>query len=147
MEQEKTKKITITSSSGLSDEEIEKMVKDAELHAEEDKKLRESVDAKNTAESTINMAEKSMKDYGDKLTEDEKSKVNEAVSKLKETLAKADARTEDIKADTDALNQAAMVIGQKMYEAQQATQGATPNAESATNSGSVDDVEYEVKDE
>ena len=137
----KDQKITITSSSSLSKEEIEKMQKDAEMHAEEDKKIREMADVKNEADSLINSTEKSLKDYGDKLSSDEKSKVEAALSKLKEEKEKNN--IDELKKALDEAKQASYIIGQKMYESQQANQSAN----TAPNSGTSDDVEYEVKDE
>jgi len=139
----KDQKITITASSSLSKEEIEKMQKDAEMHAEEDKKIREMVDTKNEADSLINSTEKSLKDYGDKLSSDEKSKVEAALSKLKEEKEKNNIN--DLKKALEDAKQASYIIGQKMYESQQASQ-PHPDVNNTSNSGSSDGVDYEVKD-
>jgi molecular chaperone DnaK len=88
----KEHQIRIQASGGLSDDEIEKMVKDAEANAEEDKKRRESVEAKNHAESLIDTTEKSLKDYGDKVTEEEKKAIEDAIADLK---AEVEAETPD----------------------------------------------------
>ena len=118
----KEQHITITSSTNMSQEDIDKAVKDAERFAEEDKKQKEAVDAKNQAESTIFQIEKSMTELGDKVTEDEKKPVTEAIEKLKTTIAGGD--TEAIKADTDALQKAFYPIAEKIYAQAQQEAGA-----------------------
>ncbi len=151
-----------TSSSGLSDAEIDKMVKDAEANAAADKARRESVDAKNEADSLIYATEKSIKDLGDKVDGAEKQKVEDAVAALKQALQSDN--VEDIKAKTEALKQASYKIAEEIYKQQGAqagagTQGAGPDMGGAAgadagsssntgfNKGNADDVEYEVKDE
>ncbi len=116
----KEQHITITSSTNMSKEDIEKAVKEAEKFAEEDKKQKEAVETKNTAEHMIFQTEKSLADLGDKVTEADKAPVNEAIEKLKATIATGD--TEAIKADTEALQKAFYPIAEKLYQAQ-ATQG------------------------
>ena len=118
----KEQHITITSITNMSQEDIDKAVKDAEKFAEEDKKQKEAVDAKNQAESTIFQIEKSMTELGDKVTEDEKKPVTEAIEKLKTTIAGGD--TEAIKADTDALQKAFYPIAEKIYAQAQQEAGA-----------------------
>ncbi|MEK9130364.1 MAG: molecular chaperone DnaK [Patescibacteria group bacterium] len=110
----KEQKITITASSGLSKEEIEKMKKDAELHAEEDKKKKELVETRNTAETLIYSTEKLLKDAGDKVLEDDKKNVEEKIKNLKEIKDKDD--IEVIKKALEELNQAAQKIGEAMYK-------------------------------
>ncbi|MBE6704304.1 MAG: molecular chaperone DnaK [Ruminococcaceae bacterium] len=117
----KEQHITITSSTNMSQEDIDKAVKDAEKFAEEDKKQKEAVEVKNQAESAIFQIEKSMTDLGDKVTEDEKAPVKEAIEKLKTTIAGGD--TEAIKADTDALQKAFYPIAEKLYAQAQQEQG------------------------
>ena len=119
----KEQHITITSSTNMSQEDIDKAVKDAEKFAEEDKKQKEAVEVKNQAESAIFQIEKSMADLGDKVTEDEKKPVNEAIEKLKSTIAGGD--TEAIKADTDALQKAFYPIAEKLYAQAQQEAGQT----------------------
>ena len=116
----KEQHITITSSTNMSQEDIEKAVKEAEKYAEEDKKLKEAVEVKNQAESIIFQTEKTMNEVGDKLSDADKADVNAAVEKLKETVKTDD--TEKIKADTEALQQAFYKLSEKLY-AQQAPQG------------------------
>src|SRR5690606_23706401 len=110
---------------GLSDADIEKMVKEAELNAEADKKQREAVEAKNQAESLIHSTEKSLKDYGDKVSAEDKSAIEAAVSDLKAVIEGDDA--ELIKEKTDALAQASMKLGEAMYKASQAEAEAKAN--------------------
>lgn len=124
----KEQKIRIESSSGLSEADIDKMVKEAEAHAEDDKKAREAIEAKNNAETTVYATEKALKDYGDKVTPQERSNIEEAVKELKDTLANANATAEEIKAKTEKVQSASMQLGQKVYEAQQAQQQAQQGA-------------------
>ncbi len=122
----KEQHITITSSTNMSQEDIDKAVKDAERFAEEDKKQKEAVEVKNQAESAIFQIEKSMTELGDKVTEDEKAPVKEAIEKLKTTIAGGD--TEAIKADTDALQKAFYPIAEKLY-AQAQQEAGQPGAQ------------------
>ncbi|PVE25854.1 molecular chaperone DnaK [Microvirga sp. KLBC 81] len=112
----KEHQIRIQASGGLSDADIEKMVKDAEAHAEEDKKRRELVEAKNQGESLIHATEKSLAEYGDKVGESDKQGIQTAIDALKQALAGEDA--EVIKARTTDLMQASMKLGEAMYAAQ-----------------------------
>ena len=125
----KEQHITITSSTNMSKEDIEKAVKEAEKFAEEDKKQKEAVETKNTAEHMIFQTEKSLSDLGDKVTEADKAPVNEAIEKLKATIATGD--TEAIKADTEALQKAFYPIAEKLYQAQ-AQNGAQDGAQGGT---------------
>ena len=119
----KEQHITITSSTNMSKEDIDRAVKEAEKFAAEDKKQKEAVEAKNQAESAIFQIEKSMNELGDKVTEDEKSSVNAAISKLKETINSGN--TDAIKADTEALQKAFYPVAEKIYKAQaESQQGA-----------------------
>ena len=160
----KEQHIQITSSSGLSEEEINRMVKDAEANAAADKEKREAVDAKNEADSLIYATEKSIKDLGDKIDGAEKQKVEDAIAVLKQALQSENVA--DIKAKTEELKNASYKIAEELYK-QQGAQGAQPGAEagpqadpnaaagssgeseekkSGFNKDSADDVEYEVKD-
>ncbi len=134
----KEQSIVIKGSSGLSDEEIEKMKKDAEVHADEDRKAKELVDAKNQAEAMMHASEKSIKDLGDKADKSEVEKVNEAISKLKESLKTDD--VEKIKEDTMKLTEAAGKIAEQVYKEQAA------NAEQASSSDTSSDDENSKKD-
>tara|TARA_A200000159_G_scaffold86983_1_gene80542 strand:+ start:338 stop:2233 length:1896 start_codon:yes stop_codon:yes gene_type:complete len=141
----KEQKITIQSDGGLSEAEIEQMVKDAEANKEADKKKRELVDAKNQADSLINSTEKSLKEHGDKVEAADK----EAIEKAKDELAEA-AKGDDadaIKSKVEALGQAAQKLGEAVYKAQQAeAQAETTEAEPAKEDDNVVDAEYEEVD-
>ena len=153
----KEQQIQITSSSGLSEEEINRMVKDAEANAAEDQKKRDAVDAKNEADGMIFQCEKSLKDLGDKVSADDKSKIEAAIKDLKDAVATDN--VDDIKAKTEALKQASYKMAEELYKQQGAQgaangpQNANPGADAGSaNSGSssgfdkgkADDVEYEV---
>jgi len=123
--------VTIQASGGLSDAEIEKMVKDAENNAAEDKKRKELIEAKNAADSLIYSTEKTLKDYGDKLSSEDKGSVEEALSALKAVLDSEDAAL--IKEKTDILTVASMKIGEAMYKAQSESSAAGTTAEKNTS--------------
>lgn len=127
----KEQKITITASSGLSDEEIEKMKKDAKTNAEADKKKREAVDAKNAAETLIFTAEKTLKDGGDKIDSNMKKDVEEKIKTLNSV--KDSDKTEEIKTQTEALSKSLQEIGVKMYEQANAEQSKTKPEEDKKN--------------
>jgi molecular chaperone DnaK len=116
----KEQRIVIKASSGLSEAEIKRMVSDAEAHAEEDKKFRELVTARNKADATVHTVEKALKDAGDKISEDEKKSASESIAAVKAAMAGDD--REAIEAKTQALEQASTALLQKMYE--QSAQGA-----------------------
>ncbi len=139
----KEQHITITSSTNMSKEDIEKAVREAEKFADEDKKFKEAVEAKNGAENMIFQIEKSMSDLGDKITDAEKAPVNEAIEKLKATVAGGD--TEAIKADTEALQKAFYPIAEKLYQQEAANnQGADPGMGADAN-GDVYGADFEDK--
>ncbi|MBX4929402.1 molecular chaperone DnaK [Rhizobium binae] len=143
----KEQQIRIQASGGLSDADIEKMVKDAESHAAEDKKRREAVEAKNQAESLIHSTEKSLKDYGDKVSEADRTAISDAIAALKSATEATEADAEDIKAKTQTLMEVSMKLGQAIYEAQQAEGGAAADA-SAEGGDNVVDADYEeIKDD
>jgi molecular chaperone DnaK len=123
----KEQKIQIQASGGLSAEEIEKMVKDAEANKEEDKKKRESVDTRNQADTLIHSTEKNLKEHGSKVTVAEKKAIEDASSDLKEALKGAD--NEDIKKKTEALVQASMKLGEAIYKAQEKKPDSPDNSE------------------
>jgi len=122
--------ITITASSGLSDSEVEKMRKEAEAHAEEDRKYKELVEVRNYADNTIYTAEKSLRDFGDKVDGALKSQIEEKVNALRQTMGSDDA--EAIKRDTEALGLLIQKIGAGMY--QQPGEGQ-PDAGPASDAG------------
>lgn len=125
-------KITITASTNMSDEEIEKAVKEAEKYAEEDRKRKEDIEARNNADSLVYQTEKTLKELGDKISADDRSKVEAELNKVKEALKGTD--TQAIKDATESLTQAFYAISQKMYQ-QAGPQGANPNDASGFNAG------------
>ncbi|MDP8244588.1 MAG: molecular chaperone DnaK [Candidatus Hinthialibacter antarcticus] len=152
----KEQKIRIEQSSGLSEDEIEKMVKDAELHADEDQKKKEEATVRNEADNLVYSTEKSLKEYGDKIEDADKAKIEDGIQELKTALESGS--IDDVKQKKEALEQTAQTLGQKIYEEvakQQEAAGAagagatgaepdaeTPDEESASESSSVnkDDV-------
>jgi molecular chaperone DnaK len=148
----KENKIKIQASSGLNEAEIQRMVKDAEAHAEEDKKQLELVNARNQLEAMVHSVKKSLKDYGDKLDSGEKDKIEAAVKEAEGAL-KSDDKSQ-IEARQQALGQAAQKLGEKMYAAEQAKQqqaqgqpAGEPEAPGKKDDGNVVDAEFtEVKD-
>jgi len=132
----KEQKIQIQASGGLSEEEIEKMVKDAEANKEEDKKKRESVDTRNQADTLIHSTEKNLKEHGAKITDAEKKAIEDASSSLKEALKGTD--NEDIKKKTEALVQASMKLGEAIYKAQE-KKPDSPNDSKNNDEGKKDD--------
>jgi molecular chaperone DnaK len=146
----KEQKIQIQASGGLSDEEIEKMVKEAEANKEADKKKRESVDARNQADTLIHSTEKNLKEHGAKISDAEKKAIEDASTALKEAL-KGD-NVEDIKKKTETLVQASMKLGEAIYKSQQNTKPDSGNDDSKDNKDKKDDnvvdADFEeVKDE
>ena len=149
----KEQHIRIESSSGLSEDEINRMVKEAEANAENDKKEREKVEVRNEADSMIYQTEKTLKEMGDKVNAADKQRIEEAVAALKKAIEGGD--TADIKSKTEALQQAAYKIAEEMYKQQGAgaagaagAGAAGGTAESGPTKGTADDVDYEVvKDE
>ncbi len=141
----KEQQIRIQASGGLSDADIDKMVKEAESNAGEDKKRRELVEARNQADSLIYSTEKSIKDLGDKLSSDEKSKVEDAASALRKALEGDDVAA--IKSKTDELAQASMKLGELLYKAQQETTTESGDKPHDTDAEVVDADFTEVKDD
>ena len=144
----KEQSIEIKASSGLTDDEIESMVKDAEAHAEEDKKARELVDARNQADNLIHATEKSLKDYGDKISAEDKQKVESAVEALRESI-KGDDKA-DIEAKTEALSEAAAQLAQQAYGDAQQSQAGDESGEESSRTKSDDEVvdaEFEEVDD
>ncbi len=152
----KENKIKIQASSGLSEEEIKRMVQDAEAHAEEDKKARELVDARNQCDQMVHTVKKSLKDYGDKIGADDKAKIEAALKEAEEAMKSDDQAT--IQAKTQALAEASHKLAEQMYAQEQAKQPGSAEQQQAGPSGSgpqggkkdegdVVDAEYEeVKD-
>jgi molecular chaperone DnaK len=151
----KEQHITITASSGLSDEEVDKMVKDAEAHAAEDEQAKEKIDLRNQADAAVFQTEKFLKENGDKIGDDKKEEVEKAIEPVKEALKADD--NEQIKSAMEALNTAMQAAASEMYaHAQQAPQDAPPSdapedgEESAGEKqadGEVIDADYEMDDD
>jgi len=154
----KEQKIRIESSSGLSDNDIDRMVKEAEMHAEEDKKEREKAEVRNEADSMIYSTEKNIKDLGDKVKPEDKAKTEEAIADLRKALEGGDLQS--IKEKTETLKQASYKIAEEIYKQQGAQgqpggdQGAGPNMgdQNAGQSGgdntkTAEDADYEVVDD
>ncbi len=139
----KEQHITITSSTNMSQEDIDRAVKDAEKFAEEDKKQKEAVETKNHAETLIFQSEKALNEMGDKVSDADKADVLSAIEKLKETVKGNN--TEDIKADTEALEKAFYALSEQLYK-QSGAQGANAEgAQGAGGDGTYYDAEYEDK--
>ncbi len=146
----KEQKIQIQASGGLSDEEIEKMVKDAEANKEADKKKRESVDVRNQADTLIHSTEKNLKEHGSKISDAEKKAIEDGSAALKESLKTEN--IEDIKKKTEALVQASMKLGEAIYKSQQNTKPDSKKEDGKDEKGKKDDnvvdADFEeVKDE
>jgi molecular chaperone DnaK len=139
----KEQQIKIQASGGLSDDEIDKMVKDAEANAESDKKKREEVDVKNQADSLVFQVEKNIKEHGDKISSEDKSKIETDLKDLKEAIEKND--LELIKAKTQELTQSSMKMGEAMYKDQQTN--AAPGAEGGEQSQPNDGAEASKEDD
>ena len=142
----KEQHITITSSSNLSKEDIEKAVKEAEQYAAEDKARKDEVDARNAADQVIYQSEKTLEELGDKVSDSEKAPIQAAIEKLREALKGSD--VEAIKTATDEVQKAFYSISEKLYQQQaQADAGAAGTAGSAPNDDGVVDADYEVVDD
>lgn len=152
----KEQKIRIESSSGLSEAEIEKMVREAETHAEEDKKERARIDARNEADSLVYSTEKSLKEYGSKIATDDKAKIESSIAELKTLLGNPSASAEELKAKSEALQQAAYKLAEEVYKNTATQDGGEAEAQPSpseeepkkkhTGSDSVEDADYEVVD-
>jgi molecular chaperone DnaK len=140
----KEQQISIKASGGLSDADIEKMVKDAEANAESDKMKRESVEAKNQAESMLHSAEKSLKDYGDKVTSEDRSAIETAIADLRSAIDAGDGA--DIKAKSERLSEVSMKLGEAMYKAAQAEQEAKAGADAAAAQKNEDVVDADFEE-
>ncbi len=157
----KEQKIRIESSSGLSDNEIDRMVKEAELHAEEDKRERERAEVRNDADNMIYSTEKNIKELGDKINGADKSKVEEAIADLRKALEGSD--IENIKSKTEALKQVSYKIAEEVYKQAGAQQGGNTSGPSGgpssgshssgsstgagNNTKGAEDADYEVVDD
>jgi molecular chaperone DnaK len=134
----KEQKIQIQASGGLTDEEIDRMVKDAEANKEADKKKREEIDAKNSADSLVASTEQSLKEHGDKVPAEDKKTIEADLESLKEAI-KAD-NVEDIKTKTQTLMQSSMKMGEAIYKSQQADSAGQAGGDKASDNGKKEDV-------
>ncbi len=134
----KEQKIQIQASGGLTDEEIDRMVKDAEVNKEADKKKREEIDAKNSADSLVASTEQSLKEHGDKVPAEDKKTIEADLESLKEAI-KAD-NVEDIKTKTQTLMQSSMKMGEAIYKSQQADSAGETGGDKASDNGGKEDV-------
>ncbi|MEP4705153.1 MAG: Hsp70 family protein, partial [Hyphomicrobiales bacterium] len=125
--------IQIQASGGLSDDDIDQMVKDAEANADADKKLRESVDARNNAETLIHSSEKSLAEYGDKVSDSDKQAIEDAIAALKTAVEGDEIDADDVRAKSETLAQASMKLGEAMYAEQQAAAEADAAADDAAD--------------
>ena len=140
----KEQRITITASTKMTDAEIENRVKEAEMHAEEDKKKKETIEIRNNGDSLVYQTEKTLKDLEGKISDDEKTKVNEKLDALKKSLEKED--TDDIKTKTDELQEEFHKISEKLYE-QENPQGQPGEGQQGQEDEDVVDADYEIVDE
>ena len=139
--------IQITGGSALSDEDIDRMVKDAEAHAAEDEERRKNADARNTLEQLVYQGEKLLKDNEEKISDGDRTKAEDAIKEAKDELAKEDASTEDLEDKRDALNEALQAVGTAIYsQAQEGAEGA-PEGTEAPSSDDDDVVDAEIVDE
>ncbi|MCR9137006.1 MAG: molecular chaperone DnaK [Alphaproteobacteria bacterium] len=140
----KEHQIRIQASGGLSDDDIDQMIKDAESNAEADKARRDAVESKNQAESLIHSTEKSLADYGDKVGDEDRTAISDALEALKAAVEADEPDAEDIKAKTTALAEVSMKLGQAMYESQQAEAAeADAEADAAASDDDVVDADFE----
>ncbi|MBM7560719.1 molecular chaperone DnaK [Fusibacter tunisiensis] len=140
----KSQHITITATTNLSEDEVEKKIKEAEQFAEEDKKKKELIEERNKADNMIYEVEKSMNDLGDKATEEQKNDVNSKIEALKASMATDD--VEKIKSDFEALTNAFQPLAEKIYADANAQAQENPSPESTDQDDSVDEADYEVVD-
>jgi molecular chaperone DnaK len=141
----KEQQIRIQASGGLTENDIERMVKEAEAHATEDKKRRELVEARNQAESLVHATEKSVKEYGDKVSESDRSAIETAMEALRQAIGGED--VEVIRARTNDLMQASMKLGEAMYQASQAAEGQAGDAAQQAPKDDVIDADFQEVDD
>ncbi|MGO2311593.1 MAG: molecular chaperone DnaK [Brachybacterium tyrofermentans] len=140
--------IQITGGSALSDEDIDRMVKDAEAHASEDEERRKNADARNTLEQLVYQGEKLLKDNAEKISDEDKTKSEDAIKEAKEALASEETSTEDLEAKRDTLNEALQAVGTAIYSQAEGAEGAEGDSgESASSSDDEDVVDAEIVDE
>jgi len=142
----KEHQIRIQASGGLSDDDIEQMVKDAEANAEADKKRRAAVEARNQAESLIHSTESSLNEHGDKVSEEDRNAITAAIEELKTAVAAEEPDADDLQAKTQTLMEASMKLGQAVYEAQQADENAQASADAEKDAKAEDVVDADFED-
>lgn len=138
--------MTISGGSALPKEDIDRMVKDAEEHAAEDKKRREETEARNTAEQLVYSTEKFLADNGDKVPADSKSEVESALTELKDALKDENASAEDISAKTTKVNETSQKMGAALYAAEQQSGGDAPTGDAAGGTGDAPKADAENDD-
>jgi molecular chaperone DnaK len=141
----KEQKITITGSSTLSEEEIERMIKEAEMHKAEDEKRKALIEAKNQADALVYQTEKSLNEAGDKIDANTKENIQKAINDLKETLKKDDVTKEEIDAKVKTLTDASHKLAEAMYQKDQANAGANQNAGTNKKADDDDVIDAEVE--
>jgi molecular chaperone DnaK len=141
----KIQQITITGGTALPRDDIDRMVRDAESHADEDRVRRETAEARNQGDHTAYQTEKMLKDYGDKLSEGERSQIQSRIDDLRAALKEADASPDRLRKATEAVMTASQILGQRVYEASKG-QAAGPSGGTATP-GAEEVVEAEIVDE
>jgi molecular chaperone DnaK len=139
--------MTITGGTALAQDDIDRMVKDAEAYAEEDAARRESVETRNQAEQLVNQTDKLIEESGDQMTDDEKAAVEGAKASLNEVLADADASAGDIRAKMDELVTASQAMATRLYQQAAQQQAPTGSDEESAQAGDEDIVEAEIVDE
>lgn len=139
----KSQQITITGSTNLSEEEIQRMINEAKQYEEQDRKKREEIEIRNRADSLIYQAEKTMKDLGDKMTQAEKDEINKEIENVRKALEGTD--VEAIKAASEKLSEAFYKVSTRLY--QQAAGSANPGGSQGTSQGNVYEADYKVEDD
>ncbi len=149
----KEQQIRIQASGGLSDDDIERMVNEAEQHAEDDKAKREQVEVLNAADSLVHSVEKNLQEYGDKVPDEDKQTIETAIQELKDAIASEEPDVDDVKAKTETLTEASMKLGEAMYkesqaeaEAEAAAGGSEDGAAEAPEDATVVDADFEEVD-
>ena len=140
----KEQKITIQADGGLSEAEIDQMVKEAEANKEADKKKREEIDVRNNADGMVNNVEKQMSEHGDKLSAEDKSKIESSLTAVKDALKESN--TDDIKSKTETLTQDAMKLGEAVYKAQQEAEASKKADSEPANNDKEDIVDAEFEE-
>ena len=142
----KEQQIRIQASGGLSDDDIDQMIKDAEANADADKKKRESVDTRNNAETMIHSAEKSLAEFGDQVGESDRQAIEDAIAALKTAIEGDEIDNDDVQAKSEVLAQASMKLGEAMYQSEQAAAEADAAADAASDDHDDDVMDADFED-